>query len=310
MIIERIAYEWLQQKRNYIKESTYAYYKVNIDNYIIPYFGDLEPSSITNSMMQDVVNYWQHRQDNEGYYMKWSTVKNILSLLKQILFFAQNEMGENVLLMDFNLHPIKNSYNTKRKVWTIQEQRNIVSSALKENSNRNLGILIAINCGLRIGEICALQWKDVDVKMGVIYIRKTLQRIYMPDETPKSRVIISSPKTFSSIREIPMSKDLISYICDLDDMIESHYVLTNAEYYMEPRSYRKYFKNFLKKYDIDNLNFHCLRHSFATRCITNGSDIKVVSDLLGHSTVNTTWNMYVHPSMPEKQKCVETASII
>lgn len=310
MTIEKIAYEWLRYKKNYIKESTYAYYKVNTENYIIPYFGDLEPELITNPMLRDVVNYWQNRQDIEGINMKWSTVRNILSLLRQILIYAKQELGESVLITEFSLNPIKNSCITHRKVWSMQEQRHIVHSALKENSNRNLGIIIAINCGLRIGEICALQWKDVDIRMGVIYIRKTLQRIYLPDETPKSRVIISTPKTFSSIREIPMSKELISYICEMGGVQDSYYVLTNTENYMEPRTYRKYFKKFLQKYNIDALNFHCLRHSFATRCITNGSDIKVVSDLLGHSTVNTTWNMYVHPSMLEKQQCVETANIM
>lgn len=310
MTIECVADEWLQQKKSYIKESTYAYYKVNTDNYIIPYFGDLEVDSITNHMLRDVVNYWQNRQDIKGYKMKWTTVRNILSLLKQILIYAKQELGENVLITAFSLNPIKNSGTTHRKVWSMQEQQHIVHYALKENSNRNLGIIIAINCGLRIGEICALQWKDIDIQMGIIYIRKTLQRIYLPDATPKSRVIISTPKTFSSIREIPMPKELISYISELDNIQDSYYVLTNTENYMEPRTYRKYFKKFLEKNNIDNLNFHCLRHSFATRCITNGSDIKVVSDLLGHSTVNTTWNMYVHPSMSEKQKCVEIANII
>mgnify|MGYP002622433230 CR=1 FL=1 len=147
----------------------------NTDNYIIPYFGDLEPKLITNPMLRDVVNYWQNRQDIKGDKMKWTTVRNILSLLKQILIYAKQELGETVLITEFSLNPIKDSNITHRKVWTVSEQRHIVHSALRENSNRNLGIIIAINCGLRIGEICALQWKDVDIRMGVIYIRNVIE---------------------------------------------------------------------------------------------------------------------------------------
>lgn len=310
MQIQKITQEWLKTKKKYIKESTYAYYKVNIENYIIPYFGDIKVNDLSNSMVQDVINYWQYREDAKGEIMKWSTIKNILSILKQIIFYARNQLNLDVSITEFSVHPIKNNSISTRKVWSSQEQQYIVKAALKENNLRDLGIIIAINCGLRIGEICALTWGDINIKEGVIHVKKTLQRIYSPDTIPRSKVIISTPKTISSIREIPMSKELISYICELKFGKSSNYILTNTENYMEPRTYRKYFKKFLQKNNINFLNFHCLRHSFATRCISNGSDIKVVSDLLGHATVNTTWNMYIHPSMQEKYKCVEIANII
>ena len=310
MYVSEATILWINQKKEYIKESTYAFYSINTENYIIPYFGDIPILELTNQMVQDTINYWQYRPDEQGKGMRWSTIRNILSLLKQIINFAKNELEQNVNISEFNLHPINTTYINHRKVWSIKEQQFIVNAALKENSNRDLGIIIAISCGLRIGEICALQWSDIDISAGVIYIRKTLQRIYLHDSIPKSRVIISTPKTQSSIREIPISKKLKKRIVEFDDKIGSDYVLTNSSKYMEPRAYRKYFKKFLLKYNIDNLNFHCLRHSFATRCISSGSDIKVVSDLLGHATVNTTWNMYVHPSMQEKQKCIDIANII
>ena len=260
--------------------------------------------------MQDVVNYWQCRPDRLGYMMKWSSIKNVLSVLKQILRYAGNELDEKVPILEFDIHPIKAGNQLNKKVWTLPEQHDIVDLALNDINTKNLGIILAISCGLRIGEVCALQWKDINLEAGLIYIRKTLQRIYLSDEMPKSRVIITTPKTFSSIREIPISSKLLKQICQINNKSDENYILTNSSDYMEPRTYRKYFKKFLIKYNIDILNFHCLRHSFATRCINSGNDIKVVSDLLGHSTVNTTWNMYVHPSMQEKKKCIEKSSII
>ena len=310
MYILEISKQWLCQKKKYIKESTYSFYKINTENYINPYFGDICISDISNQTVQDVVNYWQCRPDRLGYMMKWSSIKNVLSVLKQILRYAGNELDEKVPILEFDIHPIKAGNQLNKKVWTLPEQHDIVDLALNDINTKNLGIILAISCGLRIGEVCALQWKDINLEAGLIYIRKTLQRIYLSDEMPKSRVIITTPKTFSSIREIPISSKLLKQICQINNKSDENYILTNSSDYMEPRTYRKYFKKFLIKYNIDILNFHCLRHSFATRCINCGNDIKVVSDLLGHSTVNTTWNMYVHPSMQEKKKCIEKSSII
>ena len=171
----------------------------------------------------------------------------------------------------------------------------------------NLGIYICLCAGLRIGEVCALVWDDIDVEMGVVNISKTLQRIYVVEGSERhTELIIGTPKSRNSIREIPLAKDLLKMIRPLKKVVKgSSYVLTNSARPVEPRTYRNYYRRLMRQLDMPDLKFHGLRHSFATRCIESQCDYKTVSVLLGHSNIRTTLNLYVHPNMEQKKKCVE-----
>ena len=150
-----------------------------------------------------------------------------------------------------------------------------------------------------------MQWTGIDFKNRVIHITKTMQRIYNKRSNPKTKIIIFTPKTRTSVREIPLSGNTMNLIKQLPFLNVQGYILTNSNKYMEPRAIRKYYNNFLLKLLIQPINFHCLRHTFATRCIENGANYKTVSELLGHSSINTTLNLYVPPPISEKRKCVE-----
>lgn len=160
---------------------------------------------------------------------------------------------------------------------------------------------------MRIGEICALRWRDIDTDSGVINVRQTIQRIYLIEaNVRRTELVLGTPKTKNSIRDIPMTKDLIKLLKPLKRVVnESFFVLTNDRKPTEPRTYRNYYKQFMRELDMPDLKFHGLRHSFATRCIESRCDYKTVSVLLGHSNISTTLNLYVHPNMEQKKRCID-----
>jgi integrase len=168
-------------------------------------------------------------------------------------------------------------------------------------------VYICLCSGMRIGEVCALTWDDVDTDNGTIHVRRTIQRIYNIDEgLRKTELILDAPKTKNSIREIPMSKDLLRMLKPIKKIVNgSFFVLTNDAKPTEPRTYRTYYKNLMKELGIPALKFHGLRHSFATRCIESKCDYKTVSVLLGHSNISTTLNLYVHPNFEQKKKAID-----
>ena len=172
---------------------------------------------------------------------------------------------------------------------------------------RNLGVYICLSSGMRIGEICALTWEDIDVNTGIVSVRRTIQRIYsVEDGVRKTELVLDTPKTKNSIRDIPISRDLLKILKPVKKVVNnSFFVLTNDAKPTEPRTYRSYYENFMQELNIPKLKFHGLRHSFATRCIESKCDYKTVSVLLGHSNVSTTLNLYVHPNMEQKKKAIE-----
>ena len=292
-----VAAQWKAHKKQYVKKSTYAAYCLHIQRHLLPEMGGL--ADIREDDVQGLVN----RKLAEG--LGHKTVRDILVVLKMILRF-----GAKHGLMDF--HQFDVVFPTEREkheieVLTINNHRLLISYLKEHFSFLNLGIFICLSAGLRIGEICALQWADLDVASGVIRIGKTIQRIYMADGRERySELIIDKPKTRNSIREVPMTRDLLAMIRPLKKLVRADfYVLTNSPAPLEPRAYRTYFNKLQREIGLPKMRFHGLRHSFATRCIESKCDYKTVSVLLGHSNISTTLNLYVHPNIEQKKRCIE-----
>lgn len=170
---------------------------------------------------------------------------------------------------------------------------------------RNIGLLLSLYTGLRIGEVCALKWEDIDFKKRILSVNKTIQRIYIKDgKHNQSKVIITLPKTQAANRKIPINTKFLEILKKIK-INSSDYVVTGNSSYLEPRAYRKYFLKVLKKARVKKFKFHSFRHTFATNCISLGIDYKTVSELLGHTTVNITLNLYVHPRLSQKRKCID-----
>lgn len=290
-------YEWLLNKKVYIKESSYANYSNLVFNYIIPKIGELYLENINNKIIQDYILELY----NNGLSIK--TIKDIVSVIKNSLYKAFNENKIKVFRLRFNYPKdnfIKNIYVLSR-----DEQNKIINYVFDNINNKTIGILLSLFLGVRIGELCALKWKDIDFKNNMLNINKTIQRIYIKDKCLNtSKIIITNPKTFKAIRNIPINKDLLEILKTLKSN-NDNYILSGTNKYIEPRSYRMYFNNVLKIINVEHFNFHSLRHTFATNCVQLGIDYKTVSELLGHSSINITLNLYVHPRLSQKKKCIE-----
>ena len=291
--------EWLKEKKDYVKESTYGNYSNHIYNHIIPKLGNYYLSDLTHKTIQNFLLELYRKPYN----LSEKTIKDIINIVKNSLKKAINEEEINYIDLSFT-YPKNTEGSKKIYVLTKYEQTKLTNYVLNNRTNRNVGILISLYTGIRIGELCALKWDDIDLKKGFIYISKTIQRVYTRNDIDvTSKVVTTSPKTKNANRDIPINKDFLEILKEFKGN-KNHYILTNSEEYIEPRAYRKYFNKVLEENKINHFNFHSLRHTFATNCISLGIDYKTVSELLGHSNINTTLNLYVHPRLSEKKKCM------
>lgn len=294
--IREIAVAWKEYKRPYVKQSTMAAYVLILENHIIPCFGD------SDSLHEKEVQAFVLQKLEKGLSIK--SVKDILIVLKMVMKYGVKNEWMNYYEWDIK-YPTT-SANKELEVLSVAHRRAILNYIQSHFTFTGLGIYISLSTGLRIGEICALKWSDVNVADGIITVSRTIERIYIIDgEKKHTELVINTPKTQNSCRAIPMSKELLAMIKPLKKVVnDDFYVLTNDEHPTEPRTYRNYYNKLMTRLGIPKLKYHGLRHSFATRCIEAGCDYKTVSVLLGHSNISTTLNLYVHPNMEQKKRCI------
>jgi len=298
LTFQDVAALWKAEKRQYVKISSYAIYVHLLNRHLLPYFADrtdFEPRDV-----QDLI----HAELAAG--MSPKTVRDSLLVLKMILRYGTGIGAWKAI--EFRAHfPTSAERRRELPLLTQSQQKQLLNHLTTHFSFRNLGLLICLHSGLRIGEVCGLQWKDLDLVSGEIHVRKTVSRICLNDGNDKAYELrIGTPKTPSSVRDIPMSKALLALIRPLRKVMDPEfYIASNAADPIEPRYYREYFHRVLAQLGIPRVRFHALRHSFATRCIESRCDYKTVSVILGHATISTTLDLYVHPGHSEKQKCIE-----
>lgn len=294
--IREIAVAWKEYKRPYVKQSTMAAYLLILENHLLPAFGEKD------SLPEQSVQSFVLEKIECGLSVK--SIKDILIVLKMVMKFGVKNEWMNYYEWDIK-YPT-NSANKELEVLSVSNHRKILDHIQSHFTFTGLGIYISLSTGLRIGEICALKWNDINITEGTITVSRTIERIYMVEgEKKHTELVISSPKTRNSCREIPMSKELLAIVKPLKKIVnDDFYVLTNDEHPTEPRTYRNYYNGLMEKLGIPRLKYHGLRHSFATRCIEAGCDYKTVSVLLGHSNISTTLNLYVHPNMEQKKRCI------
>jgi integrase len=302
-LMRDVAYKWLEELKTTRRRSTTTKYEGQLRNHIIPEFGERHIDDISN---KDLISFSQkllHKRGRSGRVLSPRTVADIIARMKSIRKFSLLHGYEVRYVSDCIEIPQKSE---KIRVLSAEEEKKLVAY-LKENFNlTSLGIMLSLFTGIRLGELCALKWSDFSLEDRDFHVCKTMQRLPNPDKTArkKTQVEIGEPKSPSSVRTIPLSEKFMDYL--RPSYAEDAYVLSGHKYYfIEPRTMENRFKSVLKRCGIENTNFHALRHTFATRCVEIGFDVKTLSEILGHASVNMTLNRYVHPSMKTKRENME-----
>lgn len=285
--LKTVSEEWLNINKNSYKQSTYQTYSYIIDKYILN--SEISNISISNLNTNNLVLF-SEELINKG--LSTKTVNDIILILNSLLRFTS--VNYNI---DISLAPHIKEQKKEMRVLSISEQQQLENCLKTDMDNYKFGILFALYTGVRIGELCALRWSDIS--NGYIVISKTMQRL--KNEVEKSVVVIDSPKTFNSNRTIPIPYFLNSIIEERRDSPEKYILSTQSLEFVEPRLMQIKFKKITGICGFSNVTFHTLRHTFATRCVECGCDIKSLSEILGHADVNTTLNRYVHSSLELKQ---------
>ena len=297
MSMEEAVNIWYADKRDSWKESTYAAYRRINEKYVLPCLGNMSLCKVDNMAMSNFVTEIQAK--NPEYKLSKAHLFYICNVVLRIMSHIKKKT-DTALVIPFN--PV---HMERRPGIMLPEEENLskLEDYLLENIGDDtcLGILVALHMGLRLGELCALKWENIDLEAGILHIRNNVQRV-MDYEENKTKLLLSSPKTACSVRDIPIPPALSGVLCSCRKNPESPLIKGVRGDWMDPRTLQYRFRHILELCGIEYFKFHTLRHAFATRCIEKGFDSKSLSEILGHSNIQITLNLYVHSTMQQKRR--------
>lgn len=300
ILLEEIAKEWLIKTAVSKKRSTYIKYRRIYEKHLAE---ELTGISLAD-LSEDGGMLLQGKFCFENRKLSDSLTKSIYCVLNQILQYGNANYHVNI-----SLHNMPRRSKTLRPVnsLTQSEQICLLRKLYQNMDQSSLGILLCLSTGLRLGEICALKWSDIDLNGKILYVNRTVQRIAVDQQSTKTVLWEDTPKSIFSKREIPIPDNIMPYLLSMKQSAE--YVIS-GDVPTEPRTYQYRFQKILFEAGIAKHNFHILRHTFATNCISSGADIKSLSEILGHSSVYITLNRYVHPTIDTKRRHLNNLSLV
>lgn len=294
--VGKVYEEWLSAVVNRVKESSLANYKAKFEKHILPQFSDVPCADLSAGRINEFIN----KKLADG--LSASYVRDIFTVFKSMLQYAQEEYNFKLSLKNVVLPKV-----VKKQIEKITdiEQKRLVSYLKGNISITAFGILLSLFMGLRIGELCGLKWEDVDFKNKILHIRRTVQRISSANGNRKTKIVITAPKSATSFRDIAIPDFLMEYFRTFRDEAD-FFIISDTDKPIEPRAMQYRYKKILQLAEIENHNFHKLRHTFATNCAEKGFDTKTLSLILGHSSVNITLNRYVHPDRKHERRLMNS----
>lgn len=299
--------EWLQ---NYIKPSTkkrtFNQYSKIIKTHILPYLGDLKLEELTPLIIQKFITKLSINGNKcTGKGLSASYIRMIVSIIKNSL----KEAHLISYLPNYTLDKVNYPKIIEKKIecFTINEQKKIEFAVKTTKKDKYLGIILCLYTGLRIGELLALTWNDIDFEKNILIISKTC---YDSSEEGTRIRYINIPKTKNSIREIPLPTKILEMLKEMKKKSKCEFVIAEGEKFVFMCSYQRTFELLLKKLKIPHKGFHSLRHTFATRALECGMDVKTLSEILGHKNPTITLNRYVHSLWEHKKEMMNKLSML
>ena len=297
MTFWEIAEQWLLMAKLRVKPSSYANYLNIVNKHLLPSWGGAFMTNLTAASINDFI--WQKlnngRLNGKGG-LSAKSVRDIMTVFRSISVYAAREYGFR------EIHFTMPKTEQKRlEVLNADERSRLIRFLLANPSRTNAAILLCMFTGLRVGELCGLRWEDIDLENNMISVNRTVQRV---NHTGTSEVIIGSPNSRNSIRMIPIPASIASVLLKLKGLSDT-YLITGTTKPVEPRTMQNRFRRILKDCGGRIVNFHIIRHTYATVCVEHGFDAKTLSELLGHADASIALNRYVHSSMQLKREYVD-----
>ncbi len=296
---------WMEHNCIHHKGATAKKNQDLIDTHILPSLGDVKISKITATMINSFAmkKMQNGRLDGKGG-LSASYVRNMMLIINSTMQYAADEQMCLPLKS-----PIYKPIAAKKDlpILSLADQKKLESYLLLGLDPTRTGVLLSLYTGLRIGEVCALAWEDIDFENNIIHVRHTVSRIKSAGRSSsvKSVLIIDAPKTKSSARDIPIASILQTALKQIIENASPKYVISDVPDFISPRTFEYRYHRLLEACGIESINFHALRHTFATRCVETGMDVKTLSEILGHSDPTITLNIYVHSSIERKRSQLE-----
>lgn len=297
-----IACEWLKYSEFRLKESSYQKYRGILRKYLLPAFGDCPVSQMSACRIREfLADLREPGHDASKSGLSPQYINSILGVLRETSCYGASRGAAFPCSFRYLSQKVEHK---ECSVFSHEECVKLIACLLDRTDRCKMGILLCFYTGVRLGELCALQWQDIDLEERFLKITHTMQRLSAPDsENARTKVVITSPKTASSRREIPLPEFLFQKLRDFScDDKNAFFLSGTSDRFIEPRVMQYRFLKYTRECGIRPLNFHALRHTFATQCVEKNFELKSLSEILGHSSVNITLNRYVHSSRQLKQR--------